>query len=464
MDKESIIREWFYRLPKGYAEPPYTKTEMNTLHAVLEENGMNGSVFVNETVDIELKEVDILDQGFLEAEPVKELRWAPLEELEEVLNEAPFQGWEQLQSIQEKVSAADKQREWDEFRSVIDASGAKPAAATAKVLNGLSEEEQKEFVQKLRSFTAIQTGKSERITGPLAIKLFNIDAKGIGKGEIYICWLYANSSVQGGAESFDIQISDRKYEIKDYSGTGFTKKGEPKEKTGAIRVGVEGSVSKFPVWGHILETVAIIKKMESGKSWNMLPGATKDHPKHKQWNEVIKIKDYINNRLSYEYLSGKKAGQPKSGKIVTGEFSGEDTKKFKQLYETLNNMESIQKSAGKELKVKVQSASYKARPETIINYWKRIPYLSSTYGSEGSPKRAPEQFGADLQQAVIEIIESGPADYWMVFRGSENNIEMKTISRARASEFTYYSISQNGVKFKEPDSSGTGEAPIEAGE
>mgnify|MGYP003147294185 FL=1 len=39
MNKESIIREWFYRLPKGYAEPPYTKAEMDVLHEVLEENG-----------------------------------------------------------------------------------------------------------------------------------------------------------------------------------------------------------------------------------------------------------------------------------------------------------------------------------------------------------------------------------------------------------------------------------------
>ena len=51
MDRESIIREWFYRLPKGYAEPPYSKAEMDTLHEVLAENGMNGSVFVNEDVD-----------------------------------------------------------------------------------------------------------------------------------------------------------------------------------------------------------------------------------------------------------------------------------------------------------------------------------------------------------------------------------------------------------------------------
>ena len=68
MDKESIIREWFYRLPKGFAEEPYTKKEMNVLHEILDENGLNGSVFV--------KEVDQLDQAFLDAKPVEDLKEA----------------------------------------------------------------------------------------------------------------------------------------------------------------------------------------------------------------------------------------------------------------------------------------------------------------------------------------------------------------------------------------------------
>ena len=62
MDKESIIKEWFYRLPKGYANAPYSKDEMDILHEVLEENGLNGGFFVNE--------VDQLDQAFHDAEPV----------------------------------------------------------------------------------------------------------------------------------------------------------------------------------------------------------------------------------------------------------------------------------------------------------------------------------------------------------------------------------------------------------
>ena len=63
--KEKVIQEWFFRLPKGYAEPPYSIEELRIFHEVLSEH---------------IKESpDILDQGFLEAEPVKDLE-------EEMLN------------------------------------------------------------------------------------------------------------------------------------------------------------------------------------------------------------------------------------------------------------------------------------------------------------------------------------------------------------------------------------------
>jgi len=35
MYTEQIIREWFYRLPKGYAQPPYTQEELDVLQEVL---------------------------------------------------------------------------------------------------------------------------------------------------------------------------------------------------------------------------------------------------------------------------------------------------------------------------------------------------------------------------------------------------------------------------------------------
>lgn len=84
MDRDSIIREWFYRLPKGYATAPYTDEEMDVLHEILEENGLNGSVFVNE--------VDQLDQAFLDANPVED-------EIEETL--------EIQEDLQEIIFSAD---------------------------------------------------------------------------------------------------------------------------------------------------------------------------------------------------------------------------------------------------------------------------------------------------------------------------------------------------------------------
>ena len=112
MDRESIIREWFYRLPKGYAEPPYTNAELNILHEVLEENGLNGSIFVNETIDTgpkrwskpygekyteyekatnpDLKEVDQLDQAFHDAKPVEDLTEQKKQTDTEVLHENFF--------------------------------------------------------------------------------------------------------------------------------------------------------------------------------------------------------------------------------------------------------------------------------------------------------------------------------------------------------------------------------------
>ena len=82
---------------------------------------------------------------------------------------------------------------------------------------------------------------------------------------------------------------------------------------------------------------------------------------------------------------------------------GPNQKPFTLVIEPID-MDSLQGSAGKELKVKVHSASYAVRPETIVNYWKKIPYVSSTYGADASPQRTPAQFADDLQSTVTQFL------------------------------------------------------------
>ena len=37
MNYDRIVREWFYRLPKGYAEAPYSEAELKVLDEVINE-------------------------------------------------------------------------------------------------------------------------------------------------------------------------------------------------------------------------------------------------------------------------------------------------------------------------------------------------------------------------------------------------------------------------------------------
>jgi hypothetical protein len=68
MDFDVIVKEWFYRLPKGYADAPYTEEELAVLDEVLNEHG------------VVLTEVDELDQAFLDAEPVEDIDESVIEE------------------------------------------------------------------------------------------------------------------------------------------------------------------------------------------------------------------------------------------------------------------------------------------------------------------------------------------------------------------------------------------------
>jgi hypothetical protein len=280
--------------------------------------------------------------------------------------------------------------------------------------------------------------------------LFHVDAKGIGKGELYCAWKFKDAQIQGGSESFDVAVGKTKYEVKDYSGTGFKKNGEGVVNNNAIRIGVEGSVSKFDFWKEILKTVNTVEKIQKGTdTWTLLPESP-------ELTQLLELKDHILNRVQKEI------------KIVTGEFNKTDSKKFTQFYEVANRIVTNYETSGDfnqvilqgkngqrsmviepisisdipasgKMEVTIKDSSGKATVETLINYLLKLEYL-----------RTPAKFEADLNQAVADIIAEGQADFWMVFRGSQNNIIGKIISKDRNNEFLYDTISQNGIKFKEP--------------
>jgi len=59
-----ILRDWFYRLPHGYAIQPYNKMELQVLSKVLAENNIDPKPII--------ESLDQLDQAFLDAKPIEE--------------------------------------------------------------------------------------------------------------------------------------------------------------------------------------------------------------------------------------------------------------------------------------------------------------------------------------------------------------------------------------------------------
>ncbi|MBC8303576.1 MAG: hypothetical protein H8E55_48430, partial [Pelagibacterales bacterium] len=184
MDKDSIIREWFYRLPKGYATLPYSKAEMSILHEILAENGLNGSVFVNE--------IDQLDQAFLDAKPV--------EEAAEDLKDPKFDS-----KLPERLATELGLQEV--LVNIVMAE-----------YNKLSQSEKDAFKKGFRSQSI-----EEFVNGgwkPYTNFFARIgEVKGLGRGEIQIL-LAVKDSRTGGTGKHDIVMDDGEWEVKELTKSG----------------------------------------------------------------------------------------------------------------------------------------------------------------------------------------------------------------------------------------------------
>ena len=364
-----------------------------------------------------------------------------------------------LSNFYEEIKNSKKKGKSKSFKFFLDnLPKGEIKTGTLSHLASLQKEDVKEFIDKLQETphptSSFNVGKG------LESKIFQWKATGIGKGEIYCAWIFKDAIINGGGKSFDVGIlpgggnSDNaspKYEVKDYSGKVPEEGKNELDNTGAIRVGVEGSVSKFAFWDVILQTVQIVKKIDAGEGiWDMLPPGP-------DLEELKKLKDYILKRVLEQT------------KIVTGEFNKTDTGKFVQFYRVANRVVSSAESSEDynqivlkgpnqkpksiiiepisgisipttgDMSVNIIDSTGKPKRESVINYLNKLEYL-----------RKPEKFEKDLKAAVAEIIKDGLADYWMVFRGKASSIKGKIIPRSDADKFEYSSISQSGIKFKEP--------------
>ena len=247
MNIDLILTEWCFRLPKGY---PTCSKDYEVLYNVILETAKVTPEYARQIV-----------------ERAQGLR-------NQVITESI-----QIDSIQNTllIDAVDAAGKMEQFQKFLNLLPVEADMMTLKYLNTMTYDKATEFAELLYSHTDIneQTINATNYKSGVGFEMFNLEPKGMGKGEIFLAATFQGAQAQGGGQSFDLLANDGKFEVKDYR-IGKSK---------SIRLGTKGSVTRFKFWDEITITL---------KRLDQLRG-TMENPKfdfHKYFNKKIRKTNY----------------------------------------------------------------------------------------------------------------------------------------------------------------------------
>jgi len=286
-------------------------------------------------------------------------------------------------------------------------------------LNNLDKEETDTIVHGLSSLTSPQQLTTDLYLDTTSVwyKMFHIWVRGSGKGEILIIWLIKGATMNGGTDSYDINLGGQKFEVKDWSLQGNT----------SILAGVKSKVTNFEFWNEIVDTIRRIEKLKG----------TDDQPKF-DWSvfsdEVLEVMQKIIDRRSI---------------ILSGECNQKDLRNFKRFYQLLSkikhhstgytnlilrgpnckpielSIEELPTELRKQFQIQTQSSD---NFTYILTELRRLKYV-----------RNPEDMEIDMQFAVDQIVKGIT---YIIFRKDHISITNK---------FKPTTITISSLKFIEKD-------------
>jgi hypothetical protein len=218
MNIDLILTEWCYRLPKGY---PTSAKDYEVLYDVLIETA--------KITTTEARQIVERAKGNVKDYITESLK------LDSIQN----------QFLTKAIQEVNKIDDLTKFLSLLPVEAEMP---TLKFLNNLSYEQAQNFATILYSENSVteQLLNSFNFKSGIYGDLFQLHKAGLGKGEILLAALIRDSFIQGGNVSYDLNVNDAKYEIKDYS--------NPDKPNASIRLGTKGTVTRFRFWDEITMT------------------------------------------------------------------------------------------------------------------------------------------------------------------------------------------------------------------
>ena len=392
MNINSILTEWQFRLPAGY---PTREQDYEALYDVLLET--------TKITPTKARQIVERAQG-LQTKVIKESI--------------------QIDSIQNRIliDAVSEAGKLAEFRTFLNLLPTEADILTLKYLNKLTFEKSTEFANLLYSQNEIneQTINAVNYKTGIGAELFNLEPKGMGKGEIFLAATFQGSQAQGGGQSFDLISNNNQYEVKDYR-IGKSK---------SIRLGTKGSVTRFQFWDEITTTLKRIDQLRG----------TMENPKfdfHKYFHqELLDSVAYLDNRKEF---------------ILAGNLNMKDKAHLDQFYREANSLNTeiegytnvilrgpnatpiemsiqpIQRTGDKIVITPIQDGS---QDITYISAeLRRLKYV-----------RQPTALDVDLQSAVDQIV--GESLLFIVFRQDRVNVTR---------DFRYVVIDAGKIRIIEKD-------------
>jgi hypothetical protein len=331
--------------------------------------------------------------------------------------------------INDAIKKAKKEKEFEKF--VNNLPGGDTTSQMISLFNEIAGNQKylDDFTSKLWSVKDPANISSNMYTSGLGQRIFDVEPKGVGRGELFLAWLIEGSSVSGGKESFDLDIpSLGKFEVKDYR-----TKSAKQSPNAAIRLGAKGKVTQFDFWKEFIDTIRRIDKL-TGRSAGTTKFSLEDHFKDPMFIQ------------SANYLLDKQSD------ILSGECGKEAIDMFKQFYSTAASVEMkidgytqailrgpnekpIEISISPLTVSQVAQKSFEIVPSSqvdthtyVMTEIRRLKYA-----------RDPKSLDKDLQAAVDYIVGDIP---FIVFRNDGIKI-------AKKGDFIFDTISQGGVKIVE---------------
>lgn len=398
IDIDSLLLEWSVRCSKGY--PDFNDpNDLLILKEVMME--MNVSFPIDEIAEQqELNEWDAtLDDG------LDQLEEDEFYDIGNALNEASIEDFIVPPAMQQLLIKANKTKQFESFITKLPGGESEPAIQ--EFINRLTPGEYEDLVKMLYSKTSVEEITGSEYDSGVASKLFALEPKGIGKAELFLAWVVANSKVSGGGKSFDLRVNNKKYEVKDYR----------RSESKGIRLGTKGKVTRFVFWQEILKTLDTIDNLFATDGIQFIKDeSTRD------------LLSQINSRSEF---------------ISKGELNKTDISTFKTLYTKLNDIsqsdavgytyvtfrgpnaepvsftiKEIPTSLGKSVTLDLISRGVS---ESLIVQLRKLKYV-----------RTPESFEIDIQAAVDTAVD--PEIPFIVFRPKgpviTTSFELSSISMA----------------------------------